>query len=64
MMYMVGGGHERVQRGNKPYPGATRWMTLPKVKEPFNWRLAVDVVFALLSFAIGMGSLVMMMLLV
>jgi hypothetical protein len=63
-MYMVGGGHERVQRGNKPYPGATRWMTPPKEKRPFDWRLAVDVVFALVSFALMMFCMTMLMLLV
>jgi hypothetical protein len=62
-MYMVGGGHERVQRGNKPYPGATRWMTPPKEKRPFDLRLAVDVVFALVAFVIGIGDLVILMLL-
>ena len=34
-MYMVGGGNSRVQRGCKPYPGATRWMTPSKpVRQP------------------------------
>ena len=64
MMYMVGGGCERVQRGNKPYPGATRWMTPPKEKRPFNWRLAVDVGCAVLSFARLIFCRVMLMLLV
>lgn len=62
-MYMVGGGHERVQRGNNPYPGATRWMTPPKEKRPFDWRMAVNVVCALLTFVIGIGDLVILMLL-
>lgn len=62
-MYMVGGGHERVQRGNKPYPGATRWMTPPKEKRPFDWRVAVNVGCALLTFVIGIGDLVILMLL-
>ena len=50
-MYMVGGGSSRVHRGNKPYPGAKRFMVPPK--PPVNWRqVASDIVGATLIFAL------------
>ena len=49
-MYMVGGSPGRVHRGNKPYPGAKRFMQPSKVKRPFDWRLAGEMVMAVLYF--------------
>lgn len=50
-MYMVGGGSDRVHRGNKPYYGATRFMTPTKVKTPINWREVItNIIYGVIFF--------------
>lgn len=62
MMYMVGGGSSRVHRGNRPYPGARRFLQPPK--PPINWRriightvlgLTYGALLALLTFVMALG---------
>ena len=59
-MYMVGGGSDRVQRGNTPYPGATRWMAPPRPERThrrITWAQVFDVASAVVAFAVLLWAL-------
>lgn len=62
-MYMVGGGRSRVHRGNKPYPGATRFMTPSMPKPPIDWWGTISNIAGGVLFFGSVGLLIYVLLL-
>lgn len=56
-MRMVGESHGRIARGPRSYPGATRFMYVPKVKEPFSWRRVWDYFVGIVYFIVLLYAL-------